>query len=197
MTAAGIVLGGWTASLQSLTQVAWRFRNILKATSILELKQRYAGSAVGPAWIIIYPLVFLLIYLFLYMVVFQVRFPGSGTLSYVVYVFTGLVPYLIIMESVTRGLQIIRENIHLIKNVIMPIELIPVRLVMVSFLAQGASIALMICLALFDGEICWRILLLPVVLSLFAMIDVADPNAILAGPRDDGVAVAFGLRLGR
>ena len=178
MTNASFILSGWISSLQTLAAIAWRFRNILKATSILELKQRYAGSAVGPAWIIIYPLVFLMIYLFLYMVVFQVRFPGLGTLNYVVYVFCGLVPYLIIMESVMRGLQIIRENIHLIKNVIMPIELIPVRLVMVSFLAQGASIALMIALALLDGEICWRIVFFPIVLCLFAMMLVGVVYAV-------------------
>ena len=164
------ILSSWTNSMRYIARLGLRYSKILKDTSYLELTQRYAGSALGPAWIIIYPLVFLLIYLFLYMVVFRVRFPGLGTLNYVIYVFCGLVPYLIVMESVTRGLQVIRENIHLIKNVIMPIELIPVRLVIVSFLAQGASMMMMIALALFDGELSWRVIFLPVVLVLFAML---------------------------
>ena len=164
------ILSSWANSMRYIARLGLRYRKILKDTSYLELTQRYAGSALGPAWIIIYPLVFLLIYLFLYMVVFRVRFPGLGTLNYVIYVFCGLVPYLIVMESVTRGLQVIKENIHLIKNVIMPIELIPVRLVIVSFLAQGASMMMMIALALFDGELSWRVIFLPVVLVLFAML---------------------------
>jgi lipopolysaccharide transport system permease protein len=178
MTAMVQTVSEWLRSIRSVGDVAWRFRSILKATSILELTQRYAGSALGPAWIIVFPLCFLLIYLFLYMVVFQVRFPGASGLNYVVYVFTGLVPYLIMMESVTRGLQIIKENIHLIKNVIMPIELIPVRLVLVSFLAQGASTALMVALALLDGELSWRIIFFPFVMVLFAMMLIGAVYAV-------------------
>jgi lipopolysaccharide transport system permease protein len=152
-----------------LLQDAWRFRAILGATSLLELRQRYAGSALGSLWIVLYPLVFLSIYLFLYMVIFQVRFPGMSELGYVVFVFAGLVPYLVMMESINRGTQVIRENIHLIKNVIMPVELVPFRLVVVSFLAQTASFGLLVLLTLLAGDLSWKVIFLPAVLALLAL----------------------------
>jgi lipopolysaccharide transport system permease protein len=159
---------GTSSSAISLLATAWRFRRVLSATSILELKQRYAGSALGPIWIILYPLIFLSIYLFLYLVIFQVRFPGMSELGFVVFVFSGLVPYLVMMESLTRGALIIKENIHLIQNVIMPMELVPLRLVIVSFIAQSASFVLLLILLLVDGDLSWRIVFLPGVLLLVA-----------------------------
>ena len=141
---------------------------MLTATSYLELKQRYAGSALGSIWIILYPLFFLSIYLFLYLVIFQVRFPGLSSLGYVVFVFSGLVPYLVMMESLTRGALIIRENIHLIKNVIMPVELVPVRLVTVSFMAQTASFGLLLALTIASGDLSWRVVFFPIIMVFVA-----------------------------
>lgn len=152
-----------------LLRVAWRFRRVLKATSMLELHQRYAGSLLGSFWILLYPLIFLSIYLFLYLVIFKMRFPGYSELNFVTFVFAGLVPYLVMMESVTRGAQIVKENIHLIKNVIMPMELVPLRLVLVSFIGQTASFALLIALALIDGDVSWKVIFLPLVLAVLAM----------------------------
>lgn len=152
----------------ALLRAVWRFRRLLGITSVLELKQRYAGSILGSVWVLLYPIMLLSIYLFLYLVIFKVRLPEMSELGYVVYVFTGLIPYLIIMESLTRGATIIKENIHLIKNVIMPVELVPVRLVYVSFLSQTASIILLLILIAITNDISWHIIFLPLVLALIA-----------------------------
>lgn len=161
---------GRFAAAVDLPRMAWRFRRILKATSMLELHQRYAGSLLGSLWILLYPLLLLSIYLFLYLVIFRMRFPGYSQLNFVVYVFAGLVPYLVIMESVTRGAVIVKENIHLIKNVIMPMELVPLRLVLVSFIGQSASFVLLIALAFIDGDLSWKVIFLPFVLAVLAML---------------------------
>lgn len=157
-----------SASL-SLFAAVWRYRHLLRSTALIELRQRYAGSLLGSVWILLYPLLFLSIYLFLYLVIFRMRFPGYSQLNFVVFVFSGLVPYLVIMESITRGASVIKENIHLVKNVIMPIELVPVRLVLVSFLGHTMSFVLLIALALVDGDLSWRVIFLPIVVLLVAM----------------------------
>lgn len=157
------------AAGRALLDAAWRFRQMLAATGILELKQRYAGSALGSAWILLYPAIFLSIYLILYLVIFEVRFPGMTSLGFVVFVFSGLVPYLVIIEAVTRGAVIVKENMHLIKNVIMPVELVPLRLVMVSLMAQTASFLVLIALSLIDGSLGWRVLFLPPILLLVSI----------------------------
>ena len=58
-------------------------RNVLVATTVFELKKRYAGSAFGLFWVILYPALLLGVYIFVYMVVFKVRFPDMGEYQYV------------------------------------------------------------------------------------------------------------------
>jgi lipopolysaccharide transport system permease protein len=86
-------------SLGLLAELVWRYRRILKATTEVELRKKFAGSALGSAWIVLHPLLFLLIYLFLFLVVFKVKFPGMSDLGFAVYVFTGLVPFLAVMDG--------------------------------------------------------------------------------------------------
>jgi lipopolysaccharide transport system permease protein len=151
-----------------LPVLAWRYWKVLAATSQMELRQKYAGSLLGSIWIILYPLIFLSIYLFLYLVIFKMRFPGYSELNYVVFVFSGLIPYLFLMESLSRGAVIIRENMHLLRNVIVPPELVVVRVVLVAMMGQVVSFAALLILLAISGDFTWRIVFLPVML-LFAL----------------------------
>jgi lipopolysaccharide transport system permease protein len=163
-----IALARPLAPALALPVLAWRYKKVLAATSQIELRQKYAGSLLGSVWIILYPLILLGIYLFLYLVIFKMRFPGYSELNYVVFVFSGLIPYLFLMESLGRGAVIIRENMHLLRNVIVPPELVVVRLVLVAMMGQVVSFAVLLALIALDGDFTWRILFLPVVL-LFAV----------------------------
>ena len=102
-------------------------RRVLVATTRVELEKRYSGSLLGRAWIVLYPVLWLSIYLFLYIVVFKVRYPSFSTLDYVVYIFSGLVPYIALMEAVTAGVVSVKQNLHLVRNIILPVEMIPAR----------------------------------------------------------------------
>lgn len=146
----------------------------------MELRQKYAGSLLGSVWIILYPLLFLSIYLFLYLVIFKMRFPGYSELNYVVFVFSGLIPYLFLMESLSRGAVIIRENMHLLRNVIVPPELVVVRVVVVAIMGQAASFAVLLILLAMSGDFTWRIMFLPVVL-LFAVAFLVGVTFFIAG----------------
>lgn len=156
-------------ALVELPLSMWRYRNVLRATTMLELNQKYAGSLLGSFWIILYPLLFLGIYLFLYLVIFKMRFPGFSELNYVAFVFTGLVPYLMLMEAIGRGAVIVRENMHLLRNMIMPAELVVVRLVFVAMIAQTASFVILFLLIAIDGDLTWRTIFLPLVFLFTAL----------------------------
>lgn len=157
-------------SLLTLADTVWRYRRILRSTTEVELRKRFAGSALGSAWLVLHPLLFLLIYLFLFLVVFRVRFPDMSELGYVVYVFAGLVPYLALMEAATTGAVAIRQNVHLVKNVIVPIELIPVRTVLMVLAAELVGLAVIILLLLVDGSLSPYVVLLPLVILLQLML---------------------------
>lgn len=147
----------------------WRHRPVLVATTRIELKKRYAGTFLGPIWLIVYPLLFLGVYMFLYMVIFKVRFPDLSEFSYVVLVFCGLVPYLALMETASSATSIVRQNIHLVKNVMLPIELIPARVVLIALAVQVPGLLVLLLLTVVDGSISPKVLLLPVAILIQAV----------------------------
>lgn len=156
---------------------------VLFATAWIELRKRFAGTFLGPLWLVLYPSLFLSMYMFLYMVVFKVRYPDLGEFSYVVFIFCGLVPYLALMESASQATGVIRQNIHLIKNVMVPVQLIPARVALMAMIAQLPGLGILIVLSAIDQNLSWKIALLPVILivQFVFLLGVAFHLAALGG----------------
>jgi lipopolysaccharide transport system permease protein len=152
-----------------MVSIILRYRRLLAAITRVELAKRHAGSILGMAWVVLQPGLLLSVYLFVYMVVFPVRLQNFGRFDFVLYVFCGLVPYLGFMEALTTGGLSIKQNIHLVKNVMLPIELIPVRAVLVGMASQFVSIGLVLILAGLGGILSWNIVWLPVIVLLQMM----------------------------
>lgn len=154
-----------SSALEMLRMIA-RYRGILAAVTRVELGKRYAGSVIGMAWVFLYPALLLGIYLFVYLVVFRMRFPGYSGMDYTLYVFAGLVPYIGFMEALTSGAVSIKQNMHLVRNVMLPIELIPVRTVAVSLTTEIVALGVIVLLALAAGSLSPHVLWLPLVIAL-------------------------------
>jgi len=157
------------AASERMIRIIYRYRRMLAAITRVELAKRHAGSLLGFTWVILQPALLLSVYLFVYMVVLRMRFEGFSRFEYVLYVFCGLVPYLGFMEALTAGGLSIKQNIHLVKNVMLPIELIPVRSVIVGMASEFVSIGLVLLLAAAAGSLSWRIAALPFVVVLQVM----------------------------
>src|SRR4051794_28553064 len=110
----------------------WRMRRVFLSSSRVELQKRYAGSLLGPAWAVLYPVIFLSVYVFMWVLVLRVRLPQAGGLDYAVFVLAGLFPYLFLVASLSASVLSIRQNLHLVKGVMIPVELIPTRAVIVA-----------------------------------------------------------------
>jgi homopolymeric O-antigen transport system permease protein len=156
-------------SALDMLRVVARHRRILASVTRVELAKRYAGSVIGFAWVFLYPALLLGIYLFVYLVIFKMRFPGFSEVDYTLYVFAGLVPYIGFMEAMNAGAVSIKQNMHLIRNVMLPIELIPVRTVTVALASEVVALGMVILLALAAGRLSPHIVWLPVVLLLQVM----------------------------
>lgn len=155
---------GSAARFLNLIKTLFKHRQVVMLTSRVEVRKKYAGSFLGQLWTILYPALFLSIYLFLYLVVFSVKIPAFSTLTYVLYIFTGLVPYLFLMDSASASAVCVRQNIHLIKNVIMPIEVIPPRTVLIALVGEVVGLALVVIFAFVTGEASWKLIGLPLVI---------------------------------
>jgi homopolymeric O-antigen transport system permease protein len=160
------LLGG---AFRTMTEIILRNRRLLASITRVELAKRHAGSMLGMAWVVLQPGLLLSVYLFVYMVVFPNRMPNFRQFDFVIYVFCGLVPYLGFMEALTTGGLSIKQNIHLVKNVMLPIELIPVRAVLVGMASQFVSIGLLLVLAASDGILSWHVIWLPAIVLLQMM----------------------------
>jgi lipopolysaccharide transport system permease protein len=158
----------WKSS-RRMVGIIVRYHRMLAAITRVELAKRHAGSVLGFSWVVLQPALLLSVYVFVYMVVLRMRFEGFSRFDYVLYVFCGLVPYLGFMEALTTGGLSIKQNIHLVKNVMLPIELIPVRSVIVGMASQFVSIGLVLVLVAADRSLSWRVVMLPAVVLLQMM----------------------------
>lgn len=140
-------------------------RRLLVSTTRVELMKRYAGSVLGFAWVLLNPLLFLAVYVFLYLVIFKTTWPGMTNVGYTVFVLSGLVPFLSFMEVANGSVHLIRGNIHLVKNLVFPVALIPIRMAVIGLVTQGVGLAMLLVLALIDGQLSWSILLLPYLIA--------------------------------
>ena len=146
-----------------MMKLFYRHRVALWATFLIELQKKYSGSVLGKLWLVLYPLLLLSVYLFVYLVVFKMRFPGYSEFNYVMYVFCGLIPYLGFSEALTTGCHSIKQNMHLLKNVIIPIELVAIRSVAMSLASQVISMGILLGLLGFSGYLSWNIFWIPLI----------------------------------
>jgi len=158
-----------SSSPVALVKTLWQYHKVLASVTRVELAKRYAGSALGLLWVLLYPTLLLGIYLFVYLVVFRVRFPVYSEMDYVLYVFAGLAPYLGFMEALSTGAVSIKQNMHLVRNVMLPIELIPVRAVLAGLATEVVALVIVIALAAMNGALSPNVVWLPVVITLQVM----------------------------
>jgi lipopolysaccharide transport system permease protein len=129
----------------------------------------------GVSWVVVAPAISIGLYATIYRLIFRVHVPGLGGWDYVLYIFAGLVPYLMTAESLTTGVSSVIVNRSVLNNTVFPIDLAPVKAVLAS---QGAMLVGMVATVggvIAVGRAHWTILLMPVVwfLQILAMIGVA------------------------
>lgn len=173
------ITGGTTAMIRTLIENA----RLLVAITRVELSKKYAGSVLGPLWLVLQPALLLSVYMFVYLVVFKMRFAEFSRLDYVLYVFTGLIPYMGTIDAISAGSVSIKQNIHLVKNVMLPIELVPVRAVLVASVTQAVGLAVVLLLTAINGTLTWHVLWLPLVwglqiLMLFGIVWILSSIAV-------------------
>ncbi|PYS41388.1 MAG: sugar ABC transporter permease, partial [Acidobacteria bacterium] len=71
-------------------------RNLLKNLILRDLKHRYVGSIGGFLWSVVHPVVLLVSYTFIFGVIFRPQMgPEFGTDSFAIFVFCGLLPWML------------------------------------------------------------------------------------------------------
>lgn len=143
---------------------------------------RYKGSIFGVIWSAVQPIVLLIIYTIVFGGIFKLRLENNSSLtSFSVYVFTGIIIWLALSESLNRSTTVIIENISLVKKVIFPTEILPLKVVFSALVHQLIGLAvLLVGIVILGKTLSWTWFLLPLMLIPQILI-TAGAAWILAG----------------
>ena len=142
------------------------------------LTGRFKGQFFGAYWVVVHPVALTLLYLFLFAVVFVQRIGGTHELplDYTAYILSGLIPWLTFQNSMTTSVMAITGNSNLVKQFVFPLEVLPIRDVVVSLLTWMIMTGLTLAyIVITQGKAMATWILLPFVLmsQTLAMIGVA------------------------
>lgn len=114
----------------------FRCRLLIRELTFREISDRYTGQVFGSLWAIIHPLSIIAVFLFLFGRVFQAKvgidvdIPSNHT----IYILSGLIPWLVIADVLSRSSMIIVSQSSLVKQVVFPIEVLPIKVVLGSLI---------------------------------------------------------------
>jgi lipopolysaccharide transport system permease protein len=137
----------WRAGAALVTEHSDLIRSLVSR----ELTNRYKGSLVGISWSVITPAVMIVIFTLIFSGIFQARFGKTGGhLSFAVYLFCGLLPWIAFSDGIQRATTVLTENVNLIKRVVFPVEALPVNVVLAAVVQQllGTIVLLLAAFAL-------------------------------------------------
>lgn len=162
---AGIVIQEFNGAIKTI----WTRRDILVGTTLVEIRRKHVGSAIGVAWLVLGPVMFMLIYSIIYGVVFKLKPQELSSNEYVVYILAGLVPFLGFSEALTSGTTSLITHRDLLLNSMFPAEMVPLRAVLVAFSAPIIGLVILLLADTVAGRFSFWSLLVPIVILLLMM----------------------------
>jgi lipopolysaccharide transport system permease protein len=131
----------------------------------MNLVDRYLGSALGVAWVILNPLLMFALFTFVFGFVFKARLPGAdSTMGYSIWLICGYGPWLANTEALTAASNSIISNAGLVKNMSFKTEVLPIAATFLGLIPLVVSIVFLLGLQLFGGDgLQWSLFWLPLV----------------------------------
>jgi lipopolysaccharide transport system permease protein len=119
-----------------------------------ELTGAYASQALGSFWVVGHPLALLAVYVFVFAVVLKVSIPAGDHLprDYTNYILAGLVAWLAIAASLGRATIALIGGSNLVKQVVFPIEILPIAAVVTSLVPLIVSIPVVVIYQLLSHQ---------------------------------------------
>jgi len=111
-----------------------------------EVKGPFAGSMAGAGWTLIHPLAAIAVYLIVFsqIIRMQVTVEETGTADFAVYFLSGMFPWLMFADGLTRSAGSLLWNANLITKVVFPVELLPACAVLSALLVNGVGMVLLL-----------------------------------------------------
>lgn len=142
---------GHLQAFHEVVMLLTRHRHLTWEMTKREISDRYAGQVLGIFWAVGHPLVLMAIYVFIFAYVFKMKIGGTRELplDYTTYLLSGLIPWMSFQEAMGKSTTVIVGNANLVKQVVFPIEILPVKGVFASLATQVISTIILIGYLLF------------------------------------------------
>jgi lipopolysaccharide transport system permease protein len=149
-------------------------RALLMQLVLRDFRQRYVGSAAGWLWGVVHPLVLLASWIFVFQVCMKVQLPkGSIVKSYPMFLFSGMLPWLLFQDTVMRSANSLLEHSNLITKTVFPSEVVPVSIFLSSLIHHLIALAVAVVWAVIAVKfVSPMILLLPIYMLFVGMLAV-------------------------
>jgi lipopolysaccharide transport system permease protein len=149
--------------------LAYRHRQLTWEMARREITDRYVGQVLGVLWAIAHPLLLMGVYVFVFAFVMKVQVGGTPDmpLDYTAYLLAGLIPWMACSEVMSKAATAITGSANLVKQVVFPLEVLPLKGVLSSLFTQAISLLLLAgYVVLRFGMLPWSYLLLPPLLIM-------------------------------
>src|SRR3954468_12923107 len=142
----------------------YSYRGFIWQTAVAELRHRYAGTGLGLFWNVLHPLALIAVYSVVFTSIMVNKSPGiDRATDFVLYLCSGLLPYLAFSECVTRGASAFTENAAYLKRLPIPEQVFVARSAASATMGLAISFSLLLILAIPLGlRPAWTWLLLPI-----------------------------------
>ena len=118
-----------------------------------DIQERYTGTVLGAAWLVIQPVLMLLVYALVFGEVLQLRFGEHHTDGqFAAYLFAGLMAFNALAEVVTRAPSLLVERRELLLYSALSPALLPLLPVAVSLGLEAISLGLLLAWLLIHGQ---------------------------------------------
>ncbi|MCM2284765.1 MAG: ABC transporter permease [Desulfobacula sp.] len=169
-------------AFRELVGLLTRHRQLTFEMAKREITERYSGQVFGAFWTIGHPLCLMGVYVFIFAVVFKIKIGGTLELplDYTTYLLSGLIPWMCFQETLSKGAGVIIANANLVKQVIFPIEILPVKGVIVSLLNLLISLLILIIYVLATNHSLPAMYLMVPILVLLQTLGMIGASYILS-----------------
>jgi lipopolysaccharide transport system permease protein len=144
---------------------------LIRAVARREFISRFRGSALGPLWAVLSPLIMMLTYT----VVFSVTVPqlaaGKSVTQYAAGIFIGLIVFNLFSELAYRAPMLLHEHVNFVKKSIFPSETIAWTATIRAFTYGGIAFLVFLAFQLVTGGgLHWSLLFTPFLVAPFALL---------------------------
>jgi lipopolysaccharide transport system permease protein len=144
------VVSNYLESSGDLLKGAFRQRRLLTALASRDLSDEYVEHRLSLLWNLIMPLFSVAVYLFVFTVVFpaRVQAPESYETDAIVFLLSGIVPWMALSQAVSRATPCIVNNSNIVKQMAFPLELLPLKTLASPIIFFAVSL---LCIVVYGG----------------------------------------------